>query len=210
MKKTTHWIVLAMAAAIALAGIAGARPAAADLKSVADVKSDMRKLWEDHITYTRNYIISALAGLPDTDTIANRLFRNQDEIGTAIKPYYGDAAGNKLAALLKDHISIAAEVVKAAKAGNNDQLAEQQKKWGANADDIAKFLSGANSNWKEADLKNMLHRHLDLTTAEVTSRLKKDWVADEKAYDDGHVHMLMFSDALTEGIAKQYPDKFAK
>lgn len=210
MKKTTHLIVLAMAAAIALAGIAGARPAAADLKSVADVKSDMRKLWEDHITYTRNYIISALAGLPDTDTIANRLFRNQDEIGTAIKPYYGDAAGNKLAALLKDHISIAAEVVKAAKAGNNDQLAEQQKKWGANADDIAKFLSGANSNWKEADLKNMLHRHLDLTTAEVTSRLKKDWVADEKAYDDGHVHMLMFSDALTEGIAKQYPDKFAK
>jgi hypothetical protein len=111
-----------------------------------------------------------------------------------------------------DHISIAAEVVKAAKAANNDQLAEQHKRWGANADDIAKFLSGANSNWKDADLKNMLHRHLDLTTAEVTSRLKKDWVADEKAYDDGHVHMhmLMFSDALTEGIAKQYPDKFAK
>jgi hypothetical protein len=49
-----------------------------------------------------------------------------------------------------------------------------------------------------------------LTTGEVTARLKKDWVADQKSYDDGHAHMLMFSDMLTEGIAKQFPDKFAK
>jgi len=50
----------------------------------------------------------------------------------------------------------------------------------------------------------------DLTTSEVTSRLKKDWVADEKAYDEGHTHMLMFADVLTDGIAKQYPAKFSK
>jgi len=185
-------------------------PAAEDLKHVAEVKADMRKLWEEHITYTRNYIISALAGLPDAESVANRLFKNQEDIGNAIKPFYGDAAGSQLAMLLRDHISIAAEVVQAAKAGNNDQLAAGQKKWASNADDIAKFLSGANPNWKEMDLKNMLHRHLDLTTAEVTSRLKKDWSADQKAYDDGHAHMLMFSDALTDGIAKQFPAKFAK
>ena len=58
----------------------------------------MRVLWEEHITYTRNYIISALAGLPDTDAVAQRLLRNQDDIGNAIKPFYGDAAGNKLSA----------------------------------------------------------------------------------------------------------------
>jgi hypothetical protein len=182
----------------------------APLDSAFQIKMDMRKLWEDHITYTRNYIISALAGLPDTDQVAMRLMKNQDEIGAAIKPYYGDAAGNKLAALLKDHIAVASEVVKAAKAGNNDQLAAAQKKWGANADDIAKFLAAANPNWKEPDLRSMLRRHLDLTTGEVTARLKKDWVADQKSYDDGHTHMLMFSDMLTDGIARQFPDKFAK
>ncbi|HZW35698.1 MAG TPA: hypothetical protein VFF01_02075, partial [Candidatus Deferrimicrobiaceae bacterium] len=81
-------------------------------------------------------------------------------------------------------------------------------RWYANADDIAAFLSGANPNWKKADLTEMLYKHLDYTTTEVVSRLKKDWAADINAYDHGHAHMLMFSDALTDGIVKQFPKKF--
>ncbi|RWC45929.1 MAG: acetylglutamate kinase [Mesorhizobium sp.] len=168
----------------------------------------MRKLWEDHITYTRNYIISALAGLPDSDDVAKRLLQNQDDIGDAVKPYYGDAAGQKLAILLKDHIKIATDVVKAAKSGSKNKLAAAQKKWTGNADDIAMFLSKANPNWSEQDLKEMLHKHLELTTGEVVGRLKRDWVADIKSYDEGHVHMLKFADMLTDGIAKQFADKF--
>ena len=70
----------------------------------------------------------------------------------------------------------------------------------------AAFLSGANPNWSKKTLEEMLQKHLDLTTGEVVGRLKKDWEADIKVYDEGHEHMLMFADALTEGIAKQ-PDK---
>ena len=173
-----------------------------------DVRIAMRKLWEEHITYTRNYIISALADLPDTDAVAKRLLANQDDIGNAIKPYYGEEAGKKLTALLRDHIMIATEVVKAAKSGNKPQLDDAQKKWSANGKDIAAFLSGANPNWPKKDLEDMLQKHLDLTTGEVVGRLKKDWAADIKSYDDGHAHMLMFADALTNGIAKQFPDKF--
>jgi hypothetical protein len=168
----------------------------------------MRMLWEEHITYTRNYIISALADLPDRDAVAQRLLKNQDDIGNAIKPYYGDPAGQKLTALLRDHITIATDVVKAAKAGNNEQLDAAQKKWSANGKEIAAFLSGANSNWPKQTLENMLQKHLDLTTGEVVGRLKKDWAADIKSYDEGHAHMLMFADALTDGITKQFPDKF--
>lgn len=173
-----------------------------------ELKMAMRRLWEDHITYTRNYIISAVAGLEDADRVAERLLKNQDDIGGAIKPYYGDEAGNKLTALLRDHILIATEVVTAAKAGNNDSLAAGQVRWTANGKDIAGFLSEANPNWSKPDLESMLQKHLDLTTAEVVGRLKKDWAADISAYDEGHDHMLMFADALTEGIAKQFPDKF--
>jgi len=168
----------------------------------------MRKLWEDHITYTRNYIISELAGLEDTSKVAERLLRNQDDIGSAITPIYGDEAGKKLAALLRDHILVATEVVKAAKSGNNEELAKANKKWYANADDIAAFLSSANPNWPKKALEDMLHKHLEYTTQEVVSRLKKDWAADIEAYDKGHEHMLMFADALTDGIVKQFPDKF--
>jgi len=172
------------------------------------LKNDMRKLWEDHITWTRNYIVSALAGLDDVNAVAGRLLKNQDDIGDAIKPYYGEDAGKKLASLLRDHILIATEVVSAAKSGKSDDLTKAQAKWTANADDIAAFLSGANPNWPKAEMTEMLHKHLEYTTAEVTSRLKKDWPADIEAYDKGHMHMLMFADKLSDGIIKQYPQKF--
>ena len=170
---------------------------------------NMRKLWEDHITWTRVYIIDALAGLPDTDAAAQRLLRNQDDIGAAIKTYYGDAAGAKLTALLRDHIGIASEVVKAAKAGDNAKVAAQQKRWSANADDIAAFLSGANPIWQRKALRDMLQKHLDFTTQEVVARLKKDWAADIRAYDENHDHMLMFADMLSDGIVRQFSQRFA-
>ena len=172
-----------------------------------ELKLAMRTLWEEHITYTRNYIISDLAGLEDKAAVAERLLKNQDDIGAAIKPYYGEEAGTKLAALLRDHILIATEVVGFAKKGNTDSLAAAQKKWSANGVDIAAFLSAANPHWPKQDLEQMLQKHLDLTTAEVVGRLKKDWVGDISAYDEGHAHMLMFADMLSEGIAKQFPDK---
>ena len=121
----------------------------------------------------------------DTPAVTERLLRNQDDIGAAIVPIYGDAAGKKLAALLRDHILIAAEIVKAAKAGDTKGGRGRQKKWRGNADDIATFLSVANPAWQKAALTEMLYRHLDLTTTEVVSRLKKDWAADIQAYDKG-------------------------
>jgi hypothetical protein len=176
--------------------------------SAMDLGKAMRMLWEDHITYTRNYIISALAGLEDAQAIAGRLLRNQDDIGNAIKPIYGDQAGAKLTALLRDHILIAVDVVKAAKAGMAADLDAASKKWTANADEIAAFLSGANPNWPRAEMMDILHKHLEYTTQEVVSRLKKDWAGDIAAYDKGHAHMLMFADVLAQGIVKQFPAKF--
>src|ERR1700741_190974 len=187
-----------------LANAALGSPTPASSSSV-KLRLAMRKLWEDHITYTRNYIISALADLPDADAVAQRLLKNQDDIGDAIKPYYGAAAGTKLSKLLRDHITIAVDVVKAAKGGDAAQLKAAQAKWSANGKDIAAFLSGANPNWHKADLEAMLQKHLDLTTGEVVGRLKKDWAADIQSYDRGHEHMLKFADVLTEGIEKQFP-----
>lgn len=150
-------------------------------KSAIDLRMDMRKLWEDHITWTRNYIISAVANLEDAGKVAERLLKNQDDIGDAIKPFYGNEAGEKLAALLKDHILVAVEVVKTAKAGNAEELANANKKWYANADEIAVYLNGANPKWPKKGLENMLNKHLEYTlrrscpglrrTGQPTSRL---------------------------------------
>src|SRR5436305_14410435 len=117
----------------------------------------MRKLWEDHITWTRVFIISAAADLPDKDAATQRLLQNQVDIGNAVKPFYGDAAGDKLTALLKEHITTAAEVVAAAKANDKAKLDDANRRWFANADAIAAFLSGANpKSWPAAEMRKMM------------------------------------------------------
>jgi hypothetical protein len=185
--------------------------AAAEKKAAAisatDLRNNMRKLWTDHTTYTRSYIVSAVAGLPDLSAVTQRLLRNQDDIGNGIKPIYGEEAGNKLAALLRDHILVAADVVKAAKAGDNKAVEAGQKKFHANADDIAAFLSAANPSWKKPALTDMLYKHLDFVTKQAVARIKMDWPADIQAYDAGYEHMMMFADMLSDGIVKQNPKK---
>jgi len=190
-------------------GTATAMVKAPDAAKQAAFHDAMRKLWEDHITWTRIFIISAAADSPDRAAATDRLLQNQVDIGNAIKPFYGDAAGDKLTALLKEHIVTAAEVVAAAKAGDKAKLDDANKRWYANADQIAAFLSGANSkNWPAAEMKSMMHEHLDLTTAEAVARLHGDWAADIKAYDQVHEQILHMADGLSAGIMKQFPDKF--
>ena len=173
-----------------------------------ELRTNMRKLWEDHITWTRNVICCLVDNLPGTDQAVKRLLKNQDDIGNAIKPVYGADAGNKLTALLHDHITISADVVKAAKASDNAALAAANKKWFGNADEISAFLSKANLNWKLDDMKKMMHDHLQLTTDEAVARIKKDYDADIAAYDKVHNEILEMADMLTNGIVKQFPEKF--
>jgi hypothetical protein len=169
----------------------------------------MRKLWEDHITWTRNVIISVDAGLPDLNTVVARLLQNQTDIGNAIKPYYGDAAGNQLTALLRQHILGAADVLVALKAGDQSALQAALTAWYANAHDIAVFLSTANpKNWPLAEMDQMMKDHLDATTREAVARNQGDWSADVAAYDAVHLQILSMADMLSSGIIAQFPKKF--
>jgi hypothetical protein len=168
----------------------------------------MRKLWEDHIIWTRVFIISAAADLPDKAAATDRLLQNQVDMGNAIKPYYGNAAGDKLTTLLKEHITTAAEIVTAAKAGDKPKQDDATKRWFANADQIAAFLSDANpKNWPRAEMQKMMRDHLNLTTEEVVARLQ-NWPADIAAFDKVHEQILHMADMLTEGIVKQHSAKF--
>jgi choline dehydrogenase-like flavoprotein len=177
-------------------------------KSVA-LRLDMRKLWEDHITWTRLAIISLESGSPDTDATVARLLRNQTDIGNAIKPYYGNATGAKLTDELRAHIQIAAEVIAAAKAGDEDKLAAAQARWAQNADDIAAVLASVNPRfWKLGELKAEMQMHLKLTTAEAVDHLQGKWTADVADYDAVHRHILHMSDLLAAGIVDQFPGRF--
>jgi hypothetical protein len=177
-------------------------------KAVA-LRQDMRMLWEDHITWTRLAIISLEGGTPDTEATVARLLKNQVDIGNAVKPFYGKAAGNKLTQLLREHILIAADLIAAAKAGDNAKVGDAQARWTANADEIAALLNSANPrNWPLAAMKAEMHMHLKLTTEEAVAHLQGRWVADVAAYDKVHRHILHMSDLLADGLIKQFPKRF--
>ena len=176
----------------------------------ADWRIAMRQLWVDHAVWTHEYLLATAQDIADYKKLsAERLLRNQDDIGNAVMPFYGEAGGKKLSALLRDHIVIATEVVDAAKSGNQEALKKADAKWHANAKDIAVFLSGANpKNSLEKALITMLNKHLELTTKEAVALLGKKWADVITVYDEVIAQLMMMADNLSKGIVKQFSEKF--
>jgi hypothetical protein len=170
--------------------------------------TNMRKLWADHALWTREYIIDAVNGSPAANAAAARLMKNQEDIGNAVASYYGKDAGNQLTTLLKEHISIAVEIVAAAKANDQAKFKDANARWKTNADQIAAFLSSANPNWPKSTLEDMMSMHLSTTADELNAVLSKQYDKSVTAFDAVFDHILKMSDALSAGIIKQFPDKF--
>lgn len=211
---------LALVAALALAltglGIALAPSthnhdtvSASSRTSRATFHDAMRGLWEDHIVWTRMAIVSIVDDRPDQSFAIERLLRNQDDIGDAIKPFYGDAAGEALSELLREHIVGAADLLVAAKTGVGFEAARDA--WYANGDEIGAFLADANPRkWDRAEMQAMMADHLDLTLAEAVARLQGDYAADIAAYDEIHIQILHMADMLSDGIVAQFPSGFSR
>jgi hypothetical protein len=169
----------------------------------------MRKLWEDHVTWTRLAIVTFADGSAGFPATAARLLQNQVDIGDAVKPFYGDAAGAQLTALLHDHITIAVEILQAAKAGDTDAFNEANARWYANANDIADFLSAANPRfWPNDMMRADMKTHLDQTLTEAAHELAGEYAASVADYEDVHNHILAMADVLSSGLIGQFPSHF--
>ena len=182
---------------------------AAQTTAQAAFQDHMRMLWEDHVTWTRLAIVTFADGSAGFDETAARLLRNQDDIGDAIKPFYGDAAGDQLTALLKDHIGIAVELLNAAKAGDNAAFENANAAWYTNADDIADFLARANPRyWPQATMRAAMRGHLDQTLAQASHELTGQYAKSVADYDEIHHHILGMADVLSTGIIRAFPNHF--
>lgn len=171
------------------------------------LNTHMLDLWEQHVTWNRNVMLCIIDELPGTEQALERLRQNKVEIGNSIKPYYGNAAGEKLTSLLNAHVSISVEVMTLAKKGKHTQLGEANTRWYANADDIAAFLAGLNSYWATDKIQLIIKEQLRFTTTQAVCRINKDYKADIIAYDKAHADVLQMAELFSEGIVKQFPEK---
>lgn len=169
----------------------------------------MRTLWADHMHWTYATVDAFFHEPNELTPKLDRLLANQREIGDAIKPYYGKAAGNKLGDLLTTHIKDAVPVLKAAQAGDKAGLKKALDVWYANAKQIAVFLAKANpNNWPKSVTEPALKMHITQTTAYSVDLLKGHYTASIKHFDKALRHMMMLSDILAGGIIAQFPNKF--
>ncbi|MGH2505545.1 MAG: glycosyltransferase [Ktedonobacterales bacterium] len=173
------------------------------------LRAALRKLWADHAIWTRQYIVAFVSAGADAGEAAGRLLKNQEHLGAAIVLYYGQAAGDALAGLLRRHILIAVDLLNAAKAGDDAEFGKQDQRWSQNAEEIATLLSGANPYWPRRDVVDLLNLHLKLTKDEAVARLGANWAADVSAWDDIFTEIMTVSDTLADGIILQFPERFA-
>jgi hypothetical protein len=169
----------------------------------------MRKLWEEHVLWTRLFIVSDVFGNADLSATTARLLANQTDIGNAVKPFYGTSRGDHLTALLRTHILLAANILADAKAGDSTRLTRDERAWYANARQIAGFLHHLNpAHWPLAALRAMMRRHLNLTLTEAVEELTGKYAQSVAEFDTVENEILAMADTLSSGIIAQFPGRF--
>ncbi|MDR6721688.1 methyl-accepting chemotaxis protein [Paenibacillus amylolyticus] len=173
-----------------------------------ELNRKLRTLWEQHVFWTRLTVNSIVDGLGDVDQTAARLLRNPQDFAEVLAPIYGSGIANEFEKLLNEHLTIAAELVTALKAGNTSAAEDAQKRWYANADDIAQFFARINPYWSKEEWQRMMYEHLRLLSEEVATRLAKDYTTNVALSDSIEQQALEMADMMTTGIVQQFPMVF--
>ena len=166
----------------------------------AELRDTLRKLWEQHVMWTRSFIISTSSNLGDLTFVTNRLLQNPKDFADVLRPIYGRKKANEFAELLTEHLLIAADLVNAAQEGNSQKVDASRKKWYANADEIATFLAAINPRWSKKKWQELLYDHLKMTEDEAISRLTEKYEKNVKQYDEIEDEALKMADYMYFGL----------
>lgn len=169
-----------------------------------DLLNELRKLWEQHVHWTRSFIISTAASLGDLEAVTKRLLRNPTDFGNLLRLFYGRQIGLEFEDLFTKHLLIAADLVSAAKAGDTAAADEARQKWYENADEIATFLATINPYWDLDEWKDSLYSHLQMTEQEAVLRLSGQYAEDVALYDEIEEEALKMADYMFDGLIRQF------
>lgn len=180
-----------------------------DSAKVVATKAVLRDLWLNHVFWVRNVVVEEISGNAPAAKIAEaQVVANAQAIAGAIEPFYGAEAKEALFKLLAGHYGAVKAYLDASIAKDAAKQKEAMDQLLANADQIATFLSGANPNLPKDALLGLLQAHGGHHMNQIQQLIAKDYSGEAETWADMSQHMYAIADALTDGIAKQFPDKF--
>jgi LysM repeat protein len=168
------------------------------------LNNSFRLLWEQHIYWTRMFLMSSIFGLPDADAVTNRLLQNPKNFALVLQDFYDEDDISTFIDLFTEHFTIAAELVTAAKAGDNAAATDAERRWYANADNIAELFESINPYWSEHEWKQLLYDHLAMTKNEAVYMLTQRYEDSIRIFDDIEQEAMEMADTMTQGILKQF------
>lgn len=168
------------------------------------ISNTNRRLWTEHVLWTRFFIVSTAFGLPDLPFVTQRLLKNPYDSANELRPLYGEQTAMRFEELFTEHLLIAAQLVNAAKAGDTAGAEKQRKEWYANANAIAHFLAAINPFWSECVWRDLLFDHLRMTEDEAVQILTGQYERSIEEFDDIQAEALEMADVMTCGIIRQF------
>ena len=174
-----------------------------------DLMNAMRLAWSQHVYWTRMLLISIAERLSDLDAVTARRLQSPGDIARIFAGYYTQDVAEAIAGLLTEHLQIGAELITALRDGQTAQAEALTHQWYENADKMAAAFSGISPYYQFEDMREMLYRHLELTTQEVAARLAGDYPADISAFDAVEYEALMMADTFSSGLMRQFPQIFS-
>jgi hypothetical protein len=170
-----------------------------------DLMDYFRMLWGQHVVWTRMVMLGILYDLPELEFSTQRLLRTASDFANALLAFYGEEAAGTFENLFGNHITIAAELINAAKAGETNQVNTIWQRWIDNANQIAEFLESINPNWNSEDWSAMMMEHLELLGSHLTDMLEENFQSAIDNFDLIETQAMEMADMMAEGIAVQFP-----
>jgi len=163
-----------------------------------------RELWQEHIIWTRSFIVSTVSGLNDLEFVTNRLLRNPTDFANVLKLYYGVENAKIFEKLFSEHLKLAASLINNLLKGNMEAAEHERRNWYKNADEILDFLNKLSPYMSIKKFQTLFYHHLKAVEDSFHFRFTDHYGQEIINFDVMQSEAMKMADIMSNAILDQF------
>lgn len=183
-------------------------------ESVYSSASDLRKALNialaEHISLTSETVRASYDNHESSTALVDQLDKNSQEIAGIIGGVYGEEAKSAFLKTWRDHVTFFVNYTVSAKSNDKEGKEQALSDLEDYSRESAEFFAGLNSNLTADSLKPLFTKHRDLIIALIDDYVGAKYVESLDKESQAYEQAGKLADTLTDGIIKQFPDKFSE